>query len=129
MRDAAPRFSRTAAWPVPALLCGWLLGTAAQLQQAALWPWWMYGVLAGLALTALAWLGRPGRRALALAWIAGALLAFGSAGLRSAAFSAEALAPALEGLDLRLRGVIAAMPQQRASGDLRLRLAIETAEH
>jgi len=36
MRDAAPRFSPTAAWPVPALLCGWLLGTALQLQQAAL---------------------------------------------------------------------------------------------
>ena len=87
MRDAAPRFSPTAAWPVPALLCGWLLGTALQLQQAALWPPWAYGVLAGLALPVLVLPGRAGRRAVVWAWIAGALLAFGSAGLRSVALT------------------------------------------
>ena len=128
MRVAAPRFSQTVAWPIPALLCGWLLGTALQLQQAALWPPWAYGVLAGLALPVLALLGRAGRRAVVWAWIAGALLAFGSAGLRSAAFDAGALPAALEGVDLRVTGVVAAMPQRRDDGDVRLRLAVESAE-
>lgn len=128
MRVAAPRFSQTVAWPIPALLCGWLLGTALQLQQAALWPPWAYGVLAGLALPVLVLLGHAGRRAVVWAWIAGALLAFGSAGLRSAAFDAGALPPALEGVDLRVTGVVAAMPQRRDDGDVRLRLAVESAE-
>lgn len=136
MRDAAVRSTDAAAfpvgnrtpWPLPVLLCGWLLGTALQLQQAALWPPWAYGVLAGLALPALARLRRAGRRAVVWAWIAGALLAFGSVGLRSATFDAGALPAALEGVDLRVTGVVAAMPQRRDGGDVRLRLAVESAE-
>ena len=128
MRDAAARFSPPAAWHLPALLGGFLLGTAVQLQQAALWPGWAYAGLGALALPVAMRLRGAGRAGAVWACIAGALMAFGAAGLRSAAFSAEALAPALEGVDLRLTGVVAAMPQQRANGDVRLRLAVESAE-
>ena len=105
-----------------AVLCGVLLGTVLQLQQRALWPAAAYaGVLAlGLLALALPW-RRPGLRSLAVA-----LLVWGLCGLRAAAFLAGALAPGLEGRDIRVTGVIATMPQPREAG-LRLRLAVESA--
>ncbi|NMM82631.1 DNA internalization-related competence protein ComEC/Rec2, partial [Acidovorax sp. SRB_14] len=45
----------------------------------------------------------------------------------AAHFAAQALAPALEGRDIRVTGVVAAMPQPIAAG-LRLRLAVESAQ-
>ncbi len=126
-----PSVRRT--WHVPALLCGWLAGTALQLQQAALWPPWGYGAPIALAavLAGGLWLaprpaGRARRGATAGIWLIGALLAFAATGWRALAFSGDALAPELEGVDLRVTGVIAAMPQPRANGDVRLRLATES---
>ena len=130
-------------WRLPALLLGVLAGSALQLQQAALWDWRAY---AGLLLWALAcgalgaWLVRRSwraRSARALRWlrrgawwlalVVGALGAFAGVGLRAAAYQDDALSPALEGRDLRVTGVVAAMPQVSDVG-LRLRFAVESAE-
>ncbi|MBN9572325.1 DNA internalization-related competence protein ComEC/Rec2 [Alicycliphilus denitrificans] len=112
-------------WHLPAALLGAVLGVALQLQQAQLWPWPAYAGTLALALLGarLAWKApRPG----AFAWLAAALLTWSVCGLRAAAFLAGALAPQLEGRDLRVTGVVAAMPQPRETG-LRLRLEVESA--
>ena len=111
-------------------LLGGVAGVALQLQQAALWPWSAYAALLGaglLAAAGLAWPAWvPGRRqGMALPLVAMAL-AFGLCGLRATVFLDHALQPALEGRDLQVTGVIAAMPQARETG-LRLRLAVESA--
>lgn len=106
-------------------MLGAVLGVALQLQQAQLWPWPVYAGTLALALlgAGLAWKApRPG----AFAWLAAALLTWSVCGLRAAAFLAGALAPQLEGRDLRVTGVVAAMPQPRETG-LRLRLEVESA--
>ncbi len=112
----------------PALL-GMLLGTALQLQQPSLWPWPSYaalmavGVLAGVLLT---------RRMRAGIWRTGVLLlavagvAAGLAGLRGASLRHTVLAPALEGRDIAVEGVVAAMPQRFDNG-LRFRLDVRSA--
>ena len=131
MRDGHSLALPRRIWPLPALMCGWLLGTAAQLQQQRLDAAWVYGVAActGLLLAWLAWRrGAAGLRRAVVFWLAGALLAWGSCGARALVYSGDALAPALEGVDLRVTGVVAAMPQQRGNGDLRLRLAVESAQ-
>lgn len=127
-------------WRLPWWLAGGLLGTAAQLQQAALWPRSAYLALvaAGLSCCAALWLlraaparpgGRPwrhGRAGAAAAAAGGALLLFGVCGLRASVFLADALPPALEGRDMRITAVVAAMPQASDAG-LRLRMAVEEA--
>lgn len=110
---------------------GFVLGTAAQLQQRALWPAWPYAVL-GLAGLLLAWRvwghRRHGRwRWHALAAAGMAALAFGMVGLRALVFQAQALAPALEGRDLLVVGRVAAMPQPGDTA-VRLRLDVESAQ-
>ena len=107
-------------WRLPAALLGGLLGTALQLQQGALWPWPAYAGTLAIALACIWKLPR-------LTWLAAALLMWSVCGLRAAAFLAGALAPQLEGRDVRVTGVIAAMPQSRETG-LRLRLAVESAQ-
>lgn len=114
-------------WPGTPALLGVVLGTALQLQQGALLPAPAYGAALALGLLGLAaawW--RRGRGAAALAGLGTAALAWGLCGLRAGAFLAGALAPQLQGQDLRVTGVIAAMPQVRADG-VRLRLAVESA--
>src|SRR3954469_18471733 len=89
---------------------GIVVGTALQLQQAALWAGWAYGAVAlvGIALLSV-------RRPVAV--LAGPLLlAFALTGLRSAAFLSNALDPALEGRDIEVTGVVAAMPQRNEGG-------------
>ena len=115
------------------LLLGVLLGTGAQLQQAELSAWWLYGaaVAIGLGLVAVAVWGKypDGARALlplAIALLAAALLVAGLCGLRAVRFASHALDPALEGRDLVLTGVVAAMPQRNEAG-LRFRLKTEAA--
>ncbi|MDA7416373.1 DNA internalization-related competence protein ComEC/Rec2 [Xenophilus arseniciresistens] len=118
-----------------ALLAGSLAGTAVQLQQPRLWPLWAYGALAlaGGSLVLLLVLGRgskPARSllvalALALALAAGALLGAAQTGLRAAHFEARALAPALEGRDLLVSGVVAQMPQRHDTG-LRFEFELES---
>ncbi|MCJ0762697.1 DNA internalization-related competence protein ComEC/Rec2 [Variovorax terrae] len=115
-----------------AALAGFVAGTALQLQQPALWPWPVYAALVLAALALGAWLvmragaGRGRRRWAWTALVAFAALAFGGCGLRALVFTAGALPPALEGRDLAVTGVVAAMPQRNESG-LRFRLAVESA--
>ncbi len=130
------------AWRLPAWLLGTLVGAALQLQQPLLWNGRAYGVV--LALAGGAWLlsgshravrvachlasGRRVARwwALGFAACAGALALFALCGLRAGAYASHALAPGLEGRDLRVTGVVATMPQVNEAG-VRLRLEIESA--
>ena len=115
-------------WPL--LLSGAVAGAALQLQQPGLWPAGAYAVLALLAgvLAWGAWRARRGAlrlRGAAMA-CAAALAVFALTGLRASHFAAGALNPALEGRDILVTGVVAAMPQPMDAG-LRLRLAVESA--
>jgi competence protein ComEC len=124
-----PAFERIG--PFAALL-GWVVGTALQLQQAALWPSWAYAGLACLAVV-LVWglwrrhgghLVAAQRRA---AWlVAAAALGFGGTGLRCMVYTSQALEPALEGRDVLLTGVVTDMPQRNEAG-LRFTLAVDGA--
>jgi competence protein ComEC len=122
-----PNNSRAAGgWATPAL-AGLVLGAALQLQQPALWEWATYALSAALAL-ALCFLslrGRAGPRTTA-ALLAASLLAFSLCGLRASRFAGQALDPALEGRDLAVTGVVAAMPQRNETG-VRFRLLVESA--
>jgi competence protein ComEC len=141
-----------------ALLAGWVLGCAAQLQQSSLWTPWGYVLccLAGLIIAAFCAIKNDAvttdgaqpmavstslagritlaiRRANALAGlrilaylVAAAALGFGATGLRAVAFGQDALKPALEGVDVQVVGVVAAMPQRSEAG-LRFRLSVESA--
>jgi competence protein ComEC len=132
------------AWPVPWLAWGVLLGAALQLGQPQLWGLSAYaGLLLVSLLAALAagWAGRRGRawhapRSPNAAWlrwgrwavltvVATAAMA-SVCGLRALAFQGQALAPALEGRDLQVTGMVVAMPQSSEAG-LRFRLAVESA--
>jgi competence protein ComEC len=116
-----------------AALLGAVLGPALQLQQAALWEGRTYLLMlaAGLALVVLQF------RSFALwervAVGAGALLlatasiSFALCGLRAVAYADQALAPALEGKDVALVGIIAAMPQRNEDG-VRFRLEVESSQ-
>lgn len=104
---------------IAALALAWLAGTAAQLQQAALWPVRAYATLAVLSLLALgvciASRRAPLARAL-LAVAAVAALAFAQAGWRGAQRVADTLPPALEGVDLLVQGRVAGLPQVDEQG-------------
>lgn len=126
-------------WLLPAVLLGVVAGAALQLQQPALWSAAAYGWLltAGLLLgggAVAAARRHPGlrraRSVIAMApwlmWLAGALAMFGGTGLRAVAYQAQALPAALEGKDLRITGVVAAMPQVNEAGT-RWRMAVESA--
>ncbi|HXD43260.1 MAG TPA: ComEC/Rec2 family competence protein [Ramlibacter sp.] len=113
----------------PALL-GVVFGSALQLQQPALWGWQAYALML---VPALAWLVAGSylsfsalrvRAAFALPTFA--LVAFALCGLRSVHFAAQGLDPALEGRDIVVTGVVAAMPQRNETG-LRFRLEVESA--
>ncbi|MDB5874033.1 MAG: internalization-related competence protein-like protein [Ramlibacter sp.] len=109
-------------------LLGAVLGPALQLQQPALWDWQVYAlaVAFGLALFfSLSLWERAGVRAL-VALLAAASLAFAFCGLRALQFSSQALDPQLEGRDVAVTGVIAAMPQRNETG-VRFRLEVESA--
>lgn len=112
------------------LLWGFVLGSAVQLQQETLFSVTVYTcfMLAALVLYALVAIKyiAPGWRAGAVA-LALALLAFGLTGLRAAAFLDTALDPALEGRDVVVTGVVAAMPQHNQTS-MRFRLAVASAQ-
>ena len=112
----------------PALL-GAVLGPAAQLQQPQLWPAQYYALLlaaGGVALLLALRLLRPALVRSVAVLLAAAALAAGATGLRAAVYAGAALDPALEGKDLVLAGVVAAMPQRNEAG-LRFRLQVESA--
>ena len=108
-------------------LAGWVLGAALQLQQSMLWPLAVYLVLVALALLGACWTLaslRCSPRWLGL-WAVG--LGLGWSGLL-ACNRAPPLPAALEGQDLDLVGVVAAMPQVQAIGT-RFVFRIEQARH
>ena len=119
-----------ARWMVPALL-GFVAGCAAQLGQAILFSWLAYAALllagVGVAVTVIARPSVAGWRLLAVC-LAVALAAFGLTGLRAVVFSVRALPAELEGRDIVVTGVVAAMPQVHEAGT-RFRLQVEAARH
>ncbi|MDQ6882572.1 MAG: competence protein ComEC family protein, partial [Pseudomonadota bacterium] len=115
------------AWLAWALL-GVIAGSACQLQQPRLWSVAGYVLLAGSAVAVLA-LGavvRGGRYRALPVLLAAAALAFCAVGLRAVQFAGQALEPALEGKEIVLTGIVAAMPQRNDDG-LRFRLELESA--
>mgnify|MGYP001627323143 CR=1 FL=1 len=110
------------------LLLGLVLGTAAQLQQPGLWRAGTYAAvtLASCVLLLLAlWRARAAARAALVFATAGACAA-GLVGWRAAAYAQAGLDPALEGQDLDVAGVVAALPQRNEAG-VRFRFAVESA--
>ena len=104
---------------------GWIAGTAAQVQQSALWSVFGYAALVLAALVLL--VVTRGRRGRAIGvGLACAMLAFALCGARALLFLSSALDPALEGRDLLVTGTVAAMPQPSEIGQ-RLRLQVEEA--
>ena len=130
-------------WAVALVALAWLLGLGLQMQQAQLWAVSVYAgfAAAGALLTlavVLGWAlglrrsGQAPRRAIglqtSLACLAAALLAVALAGWRANARLAERLDPALEGLDLRITGVVAGLPHTGLSG-VRFVFEVEQAQH
>ena len=128
------------------VLLAFVLGTAAQLQQVALFSAWVYGCFVLVALVLCVLLATntivisapPGTRKTkrriipsgvatgVLATVAAFAIGFASTGLRAGVFLANSLSPALEGRDITVTGVVAAMPQRNEAG-LRFRLDVESA--
>jgi competence protein ComEC len=126
-----PYDNRPSGWGTPALL-GAVLGAALQVQQPVLWVGTAYAATACLGLLAALVVSfsrshwhRAGVSA-AFVLVAAASLSFTTCGLRSLDFAAHALAPAIEGEDVSVTGVVAAMPQRNELG-LRFRLEVESA--
>jgi competence protein ComEC len=105
-----------ARWGWPA--CGWLVGTALQLQQPALSSSRALLLLAAGALfAALAvWRWRGGWWTTLTMALATAALAFALTSGRAAQRLADALPAALEGQDLLVTGVVASMPRVTVTG-------------
>ncbi|WP_295984652.1 DNA internalization-related competence protein ComEC/Rec2 [uncultured Variovorax sp.] len=124
-RNRASRRAVGAAGAFAALI-GSLLGAALQMQQPALWPAWVYaGVLCAGA--GMWWRLPPGRGLVSIALICGAMAGSGLAGWRAVAYAQGALAPGLEGRDLRVTGLVAEMPQRSDAGT-RFTLDVESAQ-
>lgn len=126
-------------WRVPAVLLGLLAGAALQLQQPRLWSAGAYSALLGVALVmgacaaacarlrgASRWAGVAVAASALLALGAGAVATFAGTGMRAAAYLQQRLDPALEGQDIRVTGVVSAMPQANDAGT-RLRLEVQAA--
>ncbi|MBC7680873.1 MAG: DNA internalization-related competence protein ComEC/Rec2 [Ferruginibacter sp.] len=118
-------------------LLGWTLGTGLQIGQDVLWAGQIYMEIMLLALILIALIAinkvavrlaaGPGTLRWLVALLGGLLLAFGLCGVRAVAFSETALDANLEGRDIRVVGVVVAMPQRSEAG-LRFRLAVESAQ-
>jgi competence protein ComEC len=109
-------------WITP-LLLGVLAGTALQLQQAELLA---RDTVLHLALLGMCCVAVRRFSPRVLLFLAAALLAFAQVEWRAAAFEAQSLQPAIEGRDVVVTGVIAAMPQRTEAG-LRLRVEVDSA--
>lgn len=112
-------------WRTGWALAGAVVGTALQLQQAALWPLPVY--LASGLLAPLAWCAAWQRAGRGLAWLcAGCALAFGLTGVRAVVYQSQGLPPALEGRDLAVVGRVASLPQTGPGGE-RFEFVVEQA--
>ncbi|MFZ9182441.1 MAG: DNA internalization-related competence protein ComEC/Rec2 [Hylemonella sp.] len=119
-----PRPARGQAFAV--VLLAFLGGVAIQLQQAQLLDVWMSLGLLILALLSLllVWHRPTGLgRSLGLV-LATAVIGFASTDWRAQHFHANRLNPQLEGRDLEVVGLVAAMPQRNENG-VRFRFAVE----
>ena len=124
------------------MLLGVLAGSVLQLWQPDLWALWVYGsALAAMGVVGACvlcypplrrrWLGGGSSRWRSGGWMAtlvwAAVAAFALCGLRASGFARQGLPPAMEGQDVRITAVVAAMPQRTEAG-VRLRLQVESAE-
>ena len=138
-----------------AIALGWIIGTALQLQQSALWPWtalllatlgcvlvglgmrwWESRAVVGPARLATQAAVGPApasrawpRTAWAWCWRLGwsAALAWCCVGLRASVMLSDRLPAHLEGQDLDVVGVVATMPQRSESG-LRFKFEVQSAQ-
>jgi competence protein ComEC len=112
-----------------AAMLAWVVGTALQLQQGALWHW---GVYASFVLLALFLYTQAATKTVSSIWlvslvvVAMALLGVGITGLRASVYALDTLAPALEGRDVLITGVVSDLPQRNETG-LQFRLDVESA--
>jgi competence protein ComEC len=110
----------------------WLVGVACQLQQAVLWPMWVYtcGALVcgatgvGQLLRPAPW---PAARRWGLWFVLGWGMAFSLTGARAVWVKTGALDARWEGASVQVVGVVASMPQISDSG-LRARFQVESAQ-
>ena len=111
------------------ILLAWVSATALQLQQARLFSGWTYGglLVAGIVIALFAVSQKSPLRARGTALIfSAALLAFAATGLRAHLFLDQSLDAKLQGQDITVTGVVAAMIQRNETG-LRFRLDVESA--
>jgi len=115
------------AWITPALI-GFVIGTALQLQQPRLGSWTVYAgaITLALALAGIAAATRDSALRVPATLVCTASLAFGLCGARALQIDSQALAAELEGRDLTVSGVVAAMPQRSDTGS-RFRFDVESA--
>ena len=109
---------------------GFTAGAAFQLQQTVLWPLQAYQFLAIAALLlALLFKKWPkhGQRLAVTALVVAMAFGFATVGWRAVHFAANAMSPALEGVDVQITGKVLAMPQ-RSDDAVRFRLAVESAQ-
>ena len=125
---ATPDPDASGAWRRAAIALAWVAGVALQLQQPALWASAAYPLIAAAALVALLLARRCRRRAPARLGMGLALAALGFAwaGWRADVRLADALAPAWEGCDVEVVGVIDEMPQVAEDG-LHFAFVVESA--
>lgn len=108
-------------------MCGVVVGVALQLQQGVLWSAWVYACIGMVALLASVggWKWRNRR----ISWLIFALtmvVAGAGTGWRAAMFQANAMPAQWEGRDVRVVGVIDAMPQTVERG-VRMHFQVERA--
>ncbi|CAN5434145.1 DNA internalization-related competence protein ComEC/Rec2 [soil metagenome] len=110
-------------------LAGFIAGSALQLQQPELYSAWAYGVMLAAGIAGWALIIRKSRVTRwhqMLALLTCSVLAFSASGLRSGVFQAQALEPGMQGRDVSITGLIAAMPQRSEEG-VRFRFEVESA--
>lgn len=100
-----------------AAMLGSVAGVALQLQQPRLWDGWIYPAMVAARLVLLLFLGRSvsghwrAPSLLVPVLLAAGLCGAGLAGWRAHSFLDNALPATVEGRDVRVTGVVAAMPQ------------------
>jgi competence protein ComEC len=112
-----------------ASLPGIILGAALQLQQPRLWPLWIYALCTAVAAVLLltAWfLASRARTSVWMVFVAAGFLSGSAAGWRAAAYTDGGLDASLEGRDLVLTGIVAALPHRGDAG-IRFRFEPESA--
>ena len=112
-------------WRLGGLALAWLAGVALQLQERSLFPASVCAaaVVLGAFGVGAAW---RWRRVFVAGLLGAALLGAGASEWRASLRLAETLAPALEGRDIVVTGVVASLPQQSSAG-LRFGFDVEAA--